>query len=101
MPRSAPIRLIAIASLACLVSMPSTAAPAGTHWITLGTMGGPIPSKDRAQPANLLVVNGRDYLIDAGNGVAAQLTKAGVDCRDISTIFISHNHRYSRPSVLP
>jgi ribonuclease BN (tRNA processing enzyme) len=95
MPRSSKIRLVAITGLVSLIGAPFTLAagnPAGTHWITLGTMGGPIPSKDRAQPANLLIVNGRDYLVDAGNGVATGLARVGVDCRDIGTVFISHNH---------
>ena len=65
---------------------------AGTQWVTLGTLGGPVPDRHRAQPANLLVVNGASYLVDAGNGVAAQLAKAGVGPGAIATMFISHNH---------
>src|ERR1019366_3106297 len=38
----------------------------GTLVITLGTAGGPLPRKDRAQSSNLLVVNRTLYLIDAG-----------------------------------
>jgi ribonuclease BN (tRNA processing enzyme) len=63
-----------------------------TRLIMLGTQGGPRPSVDRAQPANLLVVNGVDYLIDAGNGVARQLALAGVSPTNIHQIFITHNH---------
>ena len=36
-------------------------AGAGTTLITLGTRGGPLPTKDRAQSSNLLVVNGTLY----------------------------------------
>ena len=32
-------------------------------------LGGPLPSKGRAQSSNLLVVNGALYLIDAGDGI--------------------------------
>jgi ribonuclease BN (tRNA processing enzyme) len=63
-----------------------------TRLIMLGTQGGPRPSVDRAQPANLLVVNGVDYLIDAGNGVARQLALAEVSPTKIHQIFITHNH---------
>ncbi|AOW12042.1 MBL fold metallo-hydrolase [Hydrogenophaga crassostreae] len=67
-------------------------AQAETRVITLGTQGGPFPSATRAQPANALVVNGRVYLIDAGNGVSQQLVKAGLDHRQVGQIFITHNH---------
>jgi ribonuclease BN (tRNA processing enzyme) len=63
-----------------------------TEWITLGTAAGPLPNKGHSQPANVLKVNGTLYLVDAGNGVAGQLAKAGLDAKDIGTIFISHNH---------
>ena len=33
-------------------------APGHTQLITLGTRGGPIPSNDRAQSSNLLIVDG-------------------------------------------
>lgn len=64
----------------------------GTHLITLGTRGGPIPAKDRAQSSNLLIVNGTYYLVDAGDGVLRRLTQAGADFRQIGKIFITHGH---------
>ncbi len=63
-----------------------------TRLIMLGTQGGPRGSADRSQPANVLIVNGRPYLIDAGNGVARQLMLAGVPSASIRQIFITHNH---------
>lgn len=70
----------------------SAQTSAGTRLITLGTRGGPIPAKDRAQSSNLLVVNGTFYLVDAGDGVLRRLTQAGVNFRQIDKVFITHGH---------
>jgi ribonuclease BN (tRNA processing enzyme) len=66
--------------------------PAKTTLITLGTQGGPLRSKTRSQPANVLIVNDEPYIIDAGNGVARQLAMAGVPLGRVGQIFITHNH---------
>jgi len=63
----------------------------GTRWITLGVHAGPVVGSS-AQPANALIVNGEVYVVDAGNGVAGQLFKAGINPAVVSSIFISHNH---------
>jgi ribonuclease BN (tRNA processing enzyme) len=94
--------LAAIAVVALAAAMPvlaqttgSTPAPAATpstRLVLLGTGAGPVPRKDRAQPANLLVVGGRPYLVDAGNGVARQLAHAGYATADVRNIFITHHH---------
>ena len=68
------------------------AAQAETTLITLGTRGGPLPTKDRAQSSNLLVVNGALYLIDAGGGVTGRIAQSGYDFRKIGKIFITHPH---------
>ena len=60
--------------------------------LTLGTASGPSTRPDRAQSSNLLTVNGTHYVIDAGDGVARRLAKAGIDLRKIGTIFITHHH---------
>ena len=70
----------------------ATEAQAETTLITLGTRGGPLPSKDRAQTSNLLVVNGTLYLIDAGDGVTRRIVQAGYDFRKVGKIFITHPH---------
>jgi ribonuclease BN (tRNA processing enzyme) len=68
-------------------------APAtGTVIITLGTAGGPLPRKDRAQSSNLLVVNGKLYLIDAGGGVTLRIVQSGYDFRQVGKVFITHPH---------
>jgi ribonuclease BN (tRNA processing enzyme) len=64
----------------------------GTVIITLGTRGGPLPTKDRAQSSNLLIVNGTPYLIDAGDGVTRRIVQAGYDFRSVGKVFITHPH---------
>jgi ribonuclease BN (tRNA processing enzyme) len=64
----------------------------GTRLVTLGTGGGPPPRAHQAQSSNLLTVNGTHYVIDAGDGVARRIAKAGINVRDIGTIFITHHH---------
>ena len=76
---------------ACAVAQTPNAA-SGTTLITLGTRGGPLPTKDRAQSSNLLIVNGTLYLIDAGDGVTRRIVQAGYDFRKIGKIFITHPH---------
>jgi ribonuclease BN (tRNA processing enzyme) len=61
-------------------------------WTTLGTMGGPIASPKRAQPANLLHNADQAILIDSGDGTADQLGKAGVDLTALQTVILSHLH---------
>jgi len=68
------------------------AAMASTKIITLGTAGGPLPRKDRAQASNLIVINGTPYLIDAGGGVTQRIVQSGHDFRKIGKIFITHGH---------
>jgi ribonuclease BN (tRNA processing enzyme) len=77
-----------------LVAAAQTTPPpkTGTHLVTLGTASGPIPKPHRAQSSNLLTVNGVHYVIDAGDGVARRLVKAGVDVRDVGPIFLTHLH---------
>ncbi|CAJ0698005.1 MBL fold metallo-hydrolase [Ralstonia holmesii] len=70
----------------------ATETRTGTHLITLGTRGGPIPAKDRAQSSNLLIVNGTYYLVDAGDGVLRRVTQAGANFRQIGKVFITHGH---------
>lgn len=69
-----------------------TDAAAETRWITLGTLGGPLPSATRGQPANALVRGDDAYLIDAGDGTAQQLAKAGIGLQPVRAVFLSHLH---------
>ncbi|WP_298674288.1 MBL fold metallo-hydrolase [uncultured Sphingomonas sp.] len=82
----------AIAGMATSALPLRAAAPPTDRWVLLGTGGGPIPRKTRAQPANLLQIGDRSYLIDLGAGVTHQLTLAGVNLSKIDVAFISHLH---------
>lgn len=61
-------------------------------WVTLGTMGGPMPSMRRAEPANLLVRPGSAVLVDCGDDAMTRLVGAGAQFAWLNTIFISHLH---------
>jgi ribonuclease BN (tRNA processing enzyme) len=60
--------------------------------LLLGTHGGPGLTKERSEPASLLVVDGRPYLIDCGIGTMRRLLEAGVASPSIAAIFITHDH---------
>jgi len=88
--------LITISALALANESSNQTSPApsktGTRLITLGTVAGPPPRAHRAQSSNLLIVNGTLYVVDAGDGVARRVAKAGFNVRDIGTIFLTHHH---------
>ena len=99
MERTAILASCIIASLCWADALCGTAvgqaaqtSPTGTRVITLGTRGGPLPTKDRAQSSNLLVVNGTLYVIDAGDGLTRRIVQAGYDFRQVGKVFITHNH---------
>jgi ribonuclease BN (tRNA processing enzyme) len=79
---------------AACVHMAAAQAPsaAGTRVITLGTAGGPLPRKDRAQPSNLLTVGDALYVVDAGDGVTRRIAQSGYDFGQIRKVFITHAH---------
>lgn len=87
-------------ALACigglLITSPLAAqtrpASATYNWVTLGTMGGPMPRPGRNEPANLLVRKGEAHLIDTGDGAMTAMVDAGADYPDLRTIWISHIH---------
>ncbi|MEP3868519.1 MAG: MBL fold metallo-hydrolase [Parasphingorhabdus sp.] len=68
------------------------AAKPSTQVVLLGTGGGPRLRVDRAQPANLLVVDGTPYLIDCGEGCVTQLVAAGYDPAQLRAVFLTHLH---------
>lgn len=67
-------------------------APNDTELLFLGTSGGPPLYVDRSKPATLLVVDGREYLIDCGIGTIERMLQAGVRSDEVRTIFLTHLH---------
>jgi ribonuclease Z len=59
--------------------------------ITLGT-GSPIPDPNRAGPATLVQVAGRNLLFDCGRGLLMRLAGAGVLPPMIERAFLTHQH---------
>ena len=75
-----------------LAARQASGAPAKSRLILLGTGGGPSPKPNRAQPAQVVVVNGASYVIDCGNGVARQMVLAHVPLSSLRSVFITHQH---------
>jgi ribonuclease BN (tRNA processing enzyme) len=84
----------ALAACASAQTAPATGAPAtqGDRLVLLGTGGGPIARVSRSQPANLLVVGGKTYLIDIGEGAPRQIVRAGGRLNAVDVVFITHLH---------
>ena len=98
-----PRRLLALLAAACVAAaaLPGRAAaqagsespsPRGDEILLLGTKGGPDLSRDHSEPATLLLVDGRPYLIDCGIGTMRRLLEAGIRSPTIRTIFLTHDH---------
>lgn len=90
------MRLKAFALAALLIAAGAAQAAdvpsPGSHWITLGTQGGPMASAQRSQPANVLVTSDGAYLVDAGDGTVEQLAKAGISLAQVKAVVFSHLH---------
>ena len=63
-----------------------------TRLILLGTAGGPRPRRAPSAASQVIVINDQAYLIDCGDGVARQLTAAGIPVSRLRHIFITHQH---------
>lgn len=90
------LRLTALGASFALAAAPralAQAAPAPrTRIVFLGTKGGPRVGIGASNPANLVAVNGTNFVIDCGMGVSRQLVNAGVALPSIKYIFITHHH---------
>jgi ribonuclease BN (tRNA processing enzyme) len=63
-----------------------------TEILFLGTSGGPPLHEDRSEPSTVLIVDGREYLIDCGIGTMRRMLQAGIQSEQIKTIFFTHLH---------
>lgn len=90
--------LLLAASLVAAAAVRPGPSPAATPAVSpasitlLGTGGGPGGRAERAGIATLLQVGGKNFLIDAGEGVSRQLARAGVSERQIDRVLITHLH---------
>ena len=98
-PRCGKILIAALALVLTLFSVPVAAQQHtaafranDTELLMLGTAGGPPLRKDRSEPATLLIVDGRPYLIDCGIGTVQRLVEVGIPSETIGTIFFTHLH---------
>ncbi|HJQ48318.1 MAG TPA: MBL fold metallo-hydrolase [Amycolatopsis sp.] len=71
---------------------PKPGSSAGMYVVLLGTGGGPAPHVDRAGIASVVVVDGANYLVDAGRAAVTQYTRAGLQFRDLTAMFVTHLH---------
>ncbi len=74
------------------LSLTASESNLGMRLILLGTAGGPTPKKNRAAPAQMILIDQEAYVIDCGNGVAQQIVKAGVKLSAVRHIFLTHHH---------
>lgn len=75
-----------------LVTRRLWAAEKRTRLILLGTKGGPRPGHTRHAPSRVILVDDVSYVVDCGDGVASQLTRAGVDLTTLGRVLITHQH---------
>lgn len=83
--------LVGLGSAAIAPLRPQAQAPPRSRLILLGTAGGPTPKATRSGPSNIIVIGDRGYVIDCGDGVARQMTIAGV-FRTLRHVFLTHQH---------
>lgn len=60
--------------------------------ILLGTGGGPRPTGSRFPTSQAVVTGGRCIVVDAGNGVAQQMARAGLNVSELTDLLITHLH---------
>ena len=63
-----------------------------TRLVLLGTAGGPRPRRAPSAASQVIVINDMAYIVDCGDGVARQLTAAGIPVSRLRHIFITHQH---------
>jgi ribonuclease BN (tRNA processing enzyme) len=73
-------------------SGPPAKSAKGVQILLPGTAGGPPIRTKRSEPSSLLIVDGRQYLIDCGIGTIRRMVRAGIRSGTIGTIFFTHLH---------
>lgn len=68
------------------------AAQRGLKLVTVGTKAGPRVGGARANPCNLLLIDGTPFVIDCGYGAARGIVDSGVALPSVRYVFISHHH---------
>lgn len=88
-----PLLLFVLLAIRC-IGKTNKDEPAlhGTQILFLGTAGGPPLDEERSEPATLLIVDGRKYLIDCGIGTMQRMLQAGIPSEQVEEIFLSHLH---------
>lgn len=86
------LMLAGLASPGHAAESPSGATCPVFRWTTLGTAGGPIPTEERSEPANLLDAGGMAILVDTGDGTVGQMARAGRSVGEVRNVFLSHLH---------
>lgn len=65
--------------------------PPGLHLALCGT-GSPLPDPSRAGPCNAVIADGKVFLVDTGEGTAANLARMGIPAGRVAAIFLTHFH---------
>lgn len=75
------------------MTTPATETVSENYVTLLGTKGGPAIRPGSSMPtSNLLVLGGRQIVMDCGLGVTRGLTGQNMQLKDVSLIFITHLH---------
>ena len=81
------------AAVALFVGLsPALGAARPLVWTTLGTDSGPFIKTDRSQPANMMLVRGKPWIIDCGAGALERLAATGHQAAQVDVVFLSHVH---------
>lgn len=86
------VSFIASLTAACAAGSAENPQPANASLVLLGTAGGPVLRATRSQPGSMLLVNDVAYLIDAGDGVSAQVVRSGHSLLKVRAVFLTHHH---------
>jgi ribonuclease BN (tRNA processing enzyme) len=90
MPPAIPRRDAALSAAAAAAA--GAAPPAGDHIVMLGTGGGPVLNRFKAQTAIDLIVGGDQYLSDCGAGAPRRIVEAGMGFGNLRHLFLTHHH---------